>query len=125
MIEPDVMMSAALEQLKEFIRDIAPADKLAAHAMRLAGEPLGVIDHETRELFEALRRQFPPLWHVRLSDSPSRCVSLFANESGRSRATHDDDEVQQPWRLRGLNGHTGRAAFAQRHLQFVKSRPPS
>jgi hypothetical protein len=50
----------ALEQLKEFIRDIAPADKIDAHAFRLVGESQEIIDHETRELCEALQRQSPP-----------------------------------------------------------------
>jgi hypothetical protein len=67
MIEPDVTMSreeiAALEQLKEFIRDVAPADKIDSHAFRLIGESRETIDNETRELCEALRRQSPPLSH--------------------------------------------------------------
>jgi hypothetical protein len=49
----------ALEQLKEFIRDIAPAGKIDAHAFRLLGESQEAIDRETNELFEALRRQSP------------------------------------------------------------------
>jgi hypothetical protein len=53
---------AALEQLKEFVRVNAPADKIEAHAFRLVGESQETIDRETRELFEALRQQSPPLW---------------------------------------------------------------
>jgi hypothetical protein len=53
---------AALEWLKGFVRAEIPADKLDAHAMRLLGESRDVIDRETRELFEALRRQLPPEW---------------------------------------------------------------
>jgi acetylornithine deacetylase/succinyl-diaminopimelate desuccinylase-like protein len=57
---PDDDPRAALEQLKEFVRDIAPADKIDAHAFRLVGEPQETIDGETRELCEALQRQSPP-----------------------------------------------------------------
>jgi hypothetical protein len=53
---------AALAWLKDFVRAEIPSDKLDAHAMRLLGEPRDVIDRETRELFEALRRQLPPEW---------------------------------------------------------------
>jgi hypothetical protein len=53
----------ALEQLKEFVRVNVPAGKIEAHAFRLVGESQATIDGETHELFEALRRQFPPLWH--------------------------------------------------------------
>jgi hypothetical protein len=53
---------AALEQLKEFVRVNAPAGKIEAHAFRLVGESQATIDRETRELFEALRQQSPPLW---------------------------------------------------------------
>jgi hypothetical protein len=52
---------AALEQLKEFVRVNAPAGKIEAHAFRLVGESQATIDRETRELFEALRQQSPPL----------------------------------------------------------------
>jgi hypothetical protein len=52
---------AALEQLKEFVRVNAPAGKIEAHAFRLVGESQATIDRETRELFEALRKQPPPL----------------------------------------------------------------
>ena len=51
---------AALAWLKDFVRAEIPSDKLDAHAMRLLGESRDVIDRETRELFEALRRQLPP-----------------------------------------------------------------
>jgi hypothetical protein len=51
---------AALEQLKGFVRDIAPAGKLNAHAFRLLGESQAKIDGEAHELFEALMRQSPP-----------------------------------------------------------------
>ena len=54
---------AALGQLKEFIRAHAPADKIEAHAFRPVGESQETIDRETRELFEALRRQSPPFPH--------------------------------------------------------------
>jgi hypothetical protein len=46
-------------QLKQFIRANVPAGKIEAHAFRLVGEPREMIDRETRELFEALRRQSP------------------------------------------------------------------
>ena len=52
---------AALEQLKEFVRVNSPAGKIEAHAFRLVGESQETIDRETRELFEALRQQSPPL----------------------------------------------------------------
>ena len=52
---------AALEQLKRFVRANAPAGKIEAHAFRLVGESQETIDRETRELFEALRQQPPPL----------------------------------------------------------------
>lgn len=51
---------AALEQLKEIIRGIAPPGKIEAHAFRLVGESQDVIDGEARELFEALQHQLPP-----------------------------------------------------------------
>jgi hypothetical protein len=51
---------AALGQLK-VIRVNAPAGKIEAHAFRLVGESQATIDRETRELFEALRQQSPPL----------------------------------------------------------------
>jgi hypothetical protein len=54
---------AALEQLKEFVRANVPAGRIEAHAFRLVGESQETIDGETRELFEALWRQSPPLWH--------------------------------------------------------------
>jgi hypothetical protein len=53
----------ALEKLKEIIRVNIPAGMIEAHAFRLVGEPPETIDGETRELFEALRRQSPPLSH--------------------------------------------------------------
>jgi hypothetical protein len=52
---------AALEQLKELVRVNATAGKIEAHAFRLVGESQATIDRETRELFEALRQQSPPL----------------------------------------------------------------
>lgn len=51
----------ALEKLKEFIRADIPAGMIDAHAFRLIGESQETIDRETRELFEALRLQSPPL----------------------------------------------------------------
>jgi hypothetical protein len=54
---------AALGQLKEFVRANVPAGRIDAHAFRLVGESEATIDRETHELFEALRRQSPPLWH--------------------------------------------------------------
>jgi hypothetical protein len=50
---------AALEALKDIIRDNIPADKVDAHAMRLVGESQEMIDDETHALFEALQRQSP------------------------------------------------------------------
>jgi hypothetical protein len=52
---------AALEQLKEFVRVNARAGKFEAHAFRLVGESQETIDGETRELFEAFRRESSPL----------------------------------------------------------------
>src|SRR6202040_372767 len=54
----------------------------------------------------------------RLSDSPSRCVSLCANECERLKAAGGaahDAEVQQPWQLRGASSHHrgGLEAFAR------------
>jgi hypothetical protein len=54
---------AALEQLKEFVRANVSADKVEANAFRLVGESQDVIDAETRQLFEAMRRQSPPWSH--------------------------------------------------------------
>jgi hypothetical protein len=53
----------ALGQLKDIVRGVAAADKIEAHAMRFLGESQEMIDRETRELFEALRQQSPPVPH--------------------------------------------------------------
>ena len=52
----------ALGHLKEFIIANIPPGKIEAHAFRLVGESQATIDRETRELFQALRQQSPPLW---------------------------------------------------------------
>jgi hypothetical protein len=54
-------LRAAFEQLKDFVRVNATAGKIEAHAFRLVGESQETIDRETRELFETLRQQSPPL----------------------------------------------------------------
>jgi hypothetical protein len=54
-------LTNALGQLKEIIRANVSDDMIATHAFRLIGEPQDTIDRETRELFEALRRQSQPL----------------------------------------------------------------
>jgi hypothetical protein len=54
---------AALEHLKEIIRANIPGAMIEATAFRLVGESQDVIDAETRQLFEALRRQSPPWSH--------------------------------------------------------------
>ena len=56
-------LTTPLEELKNIVRANTSPGMVDAHAFRLVGEPQDVIDRETRELFEALRLQLPPVPH--------------------------------------------------------------
>ena len=54
-------LRAAFEQLKDFVSVTATAGEIESRAFRLVGESQETIDRETRELFEAVRQEYPPL----------------------------------------------------------------